>query len=55
MRTKDRGGRARAAKPRASKPKTAEELDKELDAFMGDDDMALKAAPAVVEADIAMS
>ncbi|EIW78609.1 hypothetical protein CONPUDRAFT_108567 [Coniophora puteana RWD-64-598 SS2] len=31
------GGKTRAARPSKSKPKTAEDLDKELDVFMGDD------------------
>ncbi|KAG6833029.1 hypothetical protein H0H93_013404, partial [Arthromyces matolae] len=40
-----RGGATRAPK----KPKTAEELDKELDAFMGDGEPAAEQAPAATE------
>jgi len=36
IRTRGRGGKAAAPRPGPKKPKTAEELDKELDAFMVD-------------------
>jgi THO complex subunit 4 len=55
FRRKPRGGGpvrtkgARQPRPRPKKPKTAEELDKELDSFMNDDDS--KPKPAGKEAE----
>ncbi|KAF9269415.1 RNA-binding domain-containing protein [Marasmius fiardii PR-910] len=46
-RPRRRGGRTNAARPAPKKPKTAEELDKELDAFMGDSDSAPATTSAV--------
>ncbi|KAG7094884.1 hypothetical protein E1B28_005691 [Marasmius oreades] len=37
-RPRRRGGKSSVSRPAPKKPKTAEELDKELDAFMGDSD-----------------
>jgi THO complex subunit 4 len=38
-----------ASRPGPKKPKTAEELDKELDAFMGDSDAAAPGQEELVE------
>jgi hypothetical protein len=54
MRTKTRGGTRFAPK----KLKTAEDLDKELDAFMGDSEEKIvpeESAPAPVEGDVDMA
>ncbi|KAI0356108.1 RNA-binding domain-containing protein [Trametes cingulata] len=62
VRTKARGGGAgaRGGRKGPTKPKTAEELDKELDAFMKDDIVATppqpaNAAPATTEGDVEMA
>jgi len=50
--TKSRGT---ASRSEPKKPKTAEELDNELDAFMGDSAEPAPPAPAVVEGDVDMA
>jgi len=61
IRSHPRGGAApRAPRPGPKKPKTADELDKELDAFMGDgskdeEAAALPQEAAQVEADVDMA
>ncbi|KAJ7717643.1 hypothetical protein DFH07DRAFT_1012501 [Mycena maculata] len=56
IRTRGRGGgRAAAPRPAPKKPKTAEELDKELDAFMVDEAPAPVPAPTAPAQDVEMA